>query len=1769
MVSVNTNKGAITASTYALRSNHERETSLARLSSGRRVNSGSDDAAGLAVSRRMTAQIRSLDMAIDNALNGISLIQTAEQAMTSVNSMLLRMREVSVRMANGIYTDADKQNAQYEMDLLKTEIDRISENIMFNDVNLLDGSYQNTFNVGTSNTEKIDLAIISQRADELGMREVTASEQVDDLSIAERVTSSAVTVQPSHTVVSAHEGEVVVSSSHLSTGFQLFSSTYSGGQFRLQGDDRHLFNFNASTGEITAKLDFENPADSNGDNRFELALYYEHESGTVQETITLHLQDIRDSVSYVTDAQGDGNTISAFNVAASDSGLSSSFRAFVEMDNGNGSFSIAGTGAEEAHIEIDAETGRLFTTSGEVTDKGVYKFDVIYQAENGERHIEHTTLTTGYLAPTEDTESTKTANTILAVEGSTTGFLIEAGILSDRLKAFVALDKNQGVFSLDGTDANYFQISASDGSIAGTDITTSSAANGVKFNLSASTTSEFTLRYTNSAGIEFTENITLNATSGDLAGTQIASRTSTSPLDTTATSVLTQAEGPSIFIAQTDLSTKIQAFSSVKTTGFSYSIDPASTDANDFTINSTTGEITASLDYSSPTDADANNVYEFDVLYSDGSETFTETIIVSVTGTTDPFQSFISASGNSASIGLSQLSTDISSFQVNNVTEFTLDSSDPDVVNAQIEVDSRTGLISNTSGNTTPTGVYNFDLTSKIRYSDEWTSGTNGTIVNTNPKFGAGSFQTTFTSGGIQAQHSDFAFTGDFTVDFWARPEDLSIDEQILLDFRGNRLDDLPVITYQAESQSIEVFHNRSPNADRFLIGGTGSVPIIGGTPFDISAYSNANYGTDTVRVHITTDIGAIKIRDIGDLTSVVTNLQGYGGTTATVNGRTEFTGTNADEIVLEGSRLDIRKAVERLDVSGATGGNITLAHSLGGTNRVMYNPTNNHFYQEIDAGSPSIDPTGARFLGTSHSFAGVTSNLATLATQQELDFVTNIRTAGVDHHIDGSDDGSEGSWNFTAGSDITPGSENFFRSGTNTAGYNVYDPTGGNWESASPDASPTNSNDYLVLNAAGEFDDLDNGHKIQHYLVEYHDTVNNFNANVETFAASSFPNNFVDENQWYHIAFVRDGSTYRLFMDGQEVDNSNYSLFDFAAPASNATVRFGSDESRSNLGFIGEYDSIHIDSNQAIYTTPYGVPTSATIATSGSDFIANFDGNYSVDEDITFTTGFNPIPDVIMSLNGTSSLNVAGSQAGYVINGDQLSDRLQGFMNFLPGRTFTLGGADASYFSISSDGTVAGTTITTTSAADGVIFNNNAASTSTFTISDGIFTETVTLNVAVANATTVTSATQTYADSLDTQAVQVAFREEGQLGWQVTDYAEKMQEFVSLNTDGFSFSLSGEDAHRMTIDAATGHISLNSDFENPSDTDQNMIFEVDVTYTDGTQSFTQSLTLNITDAQADNLLGIAAPQTDTFSLSMQDYNVSFIEQATEAGATEFSLSGEDAHYFTFNASTAELSASLPSDRYLDADRNGVYQLEVSFINDLGQKISQQLRVAKTPMRIANAGFDGHAATTFSAIEAGKTEIYLSDLSSGMTAFSAIRPEGSYVLVGDDASLFNLDADRGVITAEDMNFEHMRDADRNGLYQFSVIYEQGAERFTEHVTLRLGNNEVDDAAELSVAKLDLTKKGGAEEATEVLQRAIEQMSRQQARMGAVQNRLERSISNLTAQSFAGKLSRGRVVDANFAVETSKLMKSQLLSQSAQQIISNAQDAKQMLLSLIR
>ena len=124
---ITTNNAALRASASAGQSNSDMEISMALLSSGKRINSASDDAAGVAIASRLTAYIRGTDQAIRNALDGQALIDTAEGAYTEIENILQKMREVSLQSANDINIDQDRANLQAEMDALSAEIDRISK----------------------------------------------------------------------------------------------------------------------------------------------------------------------------------------------------------------------------------------------------------------------------------------------------------------------------------------------------------------------------------------------------------------------------------------------------------------------------------------------------------------------------------------------------------------------------------------------------------------------------------------------------------------------------------------------------------------------------------------------------------------------------------------------------------------------------------------------------------------------------------------------------------------------------------------------------------------------------------------------------------------------------------------------------------------------------------------------------------------------------------------------------------------------------------------------------------------------------------------------------------------------------------------------------------------------------------------------------------------------------------------------------------------------------------------------------------------------------------------------------------------------------------------------------------------------------------------------------------------------------------------------------------------------------------------------------------
>lgn len=167
---INTNIMSLNAQRNLSASGAELATSLQRLSSGLRINSAKDDAAGLAISQRFTTQIRGMDQAARNANDGISLAQTAEGAMGEIGNNLQRIRELAVQSRNATNSASDRAALNAEAQQLKDEIDRVAGTTNFNGVKLLDGSFQDqSFQVGANQGETIDISgIVDARSTALG-----------------------------------------------------------------------------------------------------------------------------------------------------------------------------------------------------------------------------------------------------------------------------------------------------------------------------------------------------------------------------------------------------------------------------------------------------------------------------------------------------------------------------------------------------------------------------------------------------------------------------------------------------------------------------------------------------------------------------------------------------------------------------------------------------------------------------------------------------------------------------------------------------------------------------------------------------------------------------------------------------------------------------------------------------------------------------------------------------------------------------------------------------------------------------------------------------------------------------------------------------------------------------------------------------------------------------------------------------------------------------------------------------------------------------------------------------------------------------------------------------------------------------------------------------------------------------------------------------------------------------------------------------------------
>jgi flagellin len=189
MTVINTNIKSLVSQNAMVKNNRELSSAMQQLSTGKRINSAADDAAGLAISSRMTSQIRGLDQAVRNGNDSVSMLQTTEGAMIEMTNMLQRMRELSIQSANDTYTENDRGYLDLEFQQLKTEVNRITRDTQWNGMDILNGAFKNDadqvgrfrFQVGSNEGQ-----VITHTIGAMGFQESngTATLASNDLTLA-------------------------------------------------------------------------------------------------------------------------------------------------------------------------------------------------------------------------------------------------------------------------------------------------------------------------------------------------------------------------------------------------------------------------------------------------------------------------------------------------------------------------------------------------------------------------------------------------------------------------------------------------------------------------------------------------------------------------------------------------------------------------------------------------------------------------------------------------------------------------------------------------------------------------------------------------------------------------------------------------------------------------------------------------------------------------------------------------------------------------------------------------------------------------------------------------------------------------------------------------------------------------------------------------------------------------------------------------------------------------------------------------------------------------------------------------------------------------------------------------------------------------------------------------------------------------------------------------------------------------------------------------
>ena len=239
---INHNLNALNAWRQLESANNAMGKSLEKLSSGLRINRAGDDAAGLSISEKMRAQIRGLDMAVKNAQDSISLIQTAEGALTETHAILQRMRELAVQAANDTNVTTDREALQDEVDQLVAEVTRIADNTEFNTQKLLDGNFTNkVFHIGANISQNITLSINTMDAEALGVNSIVLTNQADANTAISTINAAIETVSKERSKLGAYQNRL----EHTINNLQVSSENLTAAESRIRDVDmaREMMNY--------------------------------------------------------------------------------------------------------------------------------------------------------------------------------------------------------------------------------------------------------------------------------------------------------------------------------------------------------------------------------------------------------------------------------------------------------------------------------------------------------------------------------------------------------------------------------------------------------------------------------------------------------------------------------------------------------------------------------------------------------------------------------------------------------------------------------------------------------------------------------------------------------------------------------------------------------------------------------------------------------------------------------------------------------------------------------------------------------------------------------------------------------------------------------------------------------------------------------------------------------------------------------------------------------------------------------------------------------------------------------------------------------------------------------------------------------------------------------------------------------------------------------------------------------------------------------------